>query len=107
MAEITQSMSGCSGNNLLRFFCLGYVEHGNIILRHDNLRRAHISKLFFFAKPAVIPESVADLAAADHDEPNLLGFGKLRPTQPARHQMGDTPGVGGCDDHQRPIGFDW
>ena len=41
-------------NDLPRFLRLRRIEHGNVILRHDDLRCAHISDLFFPAERAVI-----------------------------------------------------
>ena len=38
------------GNNLPRFLRLRRVEHGNVIFRHDDLRRAHIGELFPLAE---------------------------------------------------------
>ena len=82
----------CAGNVRLRFdndlprlLRLGRVEHGNVILRHDDLRRTHIGELFFSAKHMVIFGGIADLAAAGHDEPRLPGPKELRPTQPVLH----------------------
>ena len=54
----------------------------------------------------VVFGGAADLAAAGHDEPRLLCPGELRPAQPALHQAGDAPGVGGCDNHQTLIRLD-
>ena len=36
----------CFGDDLLGFFCLGRVEHGNIILRHADLHRTQIGSCF-------------------------------------------------------------
>ena len=94
------------GNNLPRLLRLGRVEHGNVILGHDDLRCPHIGELFFPTKRMVIFGGIADLTAAGHDEPRLPGPKELRPAQPVLHQTGDAPGVGGCDDHQKVIRFD-
>lgn len=94
------------GNNLPCLLRLGRVEHGNVILGHDNLRCLHIGELFFPTKRMVIFGGIADLTAAGHDEPRLLGPGELCPAQPVLHQTGDAPGVGGCDDHQALICLD-
>lgn len=95
------------GDDLPRLLRLGRIEHGNVILRHDDLRRTHNSELFFPAERMVVFCGVADLAAASHDEPRLPGPGELCPAQPALHQTGDAPGVGGRDDHQALICLDW
>lgn len=87
------------GNNLPRLLRLGRVEHGNVILGHDDLRRTHIGELFFLTKRMVIFGGIADLAAAGHDEPRLPGPKELRPAQPVFHQTGNAPSVGGCDNH--------
>lgn len=94
------------GDDLPRLLRLGRVEHGNVILGHDNLRRTHIGKLLFPTDCMVVFGGVADLTAAGHDEPRLFGPRKLRPAKPALHQAGDAPGVGGCDDHQALIRLD-
>lgn len=96
----------CPGNDLPRFLRLGRIEHGNVILRHDDLRRTHIGKLFLPAECVVVFGGVTDLAAAGHDEPRLPGPGALRPAQPALHQAGDPSSVGGRDDHQTVIRLD-
>ena len=95
------------GDDLPRLLRLGRIEHGNVILGHDDLRRTHIGELFFPTKRMVIFGGIADLAAAGHDEPRLPGPKELRPTQPVLHQTGDAPGIGGRDDHQVLICLDW
>ena len=57
------------GNDLPRFLRQRRTEHGNVILWHDDLCRAHIGELFLLAERAIIPRGIADLAAAGHDEP--------------------------------------
>lgn len=88
------------GNDLLCFFCLGCVEHGNVIFGHDDLCRPHIGELFFPAKCMVIFGGIANLTAAGHNEPRLPNFWELRLAQPVFHQTGDAPSVGGRDDYQ-------
>mgnify|MGYP006993485110 CR=1 FL=1 len=67
-----------SGHDLPGFLHLRGVEHGNVVLRHDDLRRAHAGKIFFLTETAVVPVGIADLAAAGHDEPRPLRSGQLR-----------------------------
>lgn len=93
-------------DNLPRLLHLGCVEHGDVILWHDDLCRSHIGELFLLAERAIIFGGIADLAAAGHDEPCLLAPGELRPAQPALHQTRDAPGVGGRDDYQALICLD-
>ena len=94
------------GNDLPRFLRLGRVEHGNVILRHDDLRRAHIGELFLPAEHAVIPRGIANLTAAGHDKPHLLCTGEIGFHQPVPHNARDAPRVGGRDDNQALIGCD-
>lgn len=91
------------GDDVPRLLRLGCAEHGDVILRHNDLRRTQIGELLFPAKRMVVFGGIADLTAAGHDEPRLSGRGELRPAQPAFHQAGDAPGVGGGDDHQALI----
>ena len=72
-------------NDLPRFLRLRRVEHGNVIFRHDDLRRAHIGELFLPAERTVIPCGIADLTAAGHNEPYLRPTGKARFCQPNLH----------------------
>ena len=94
------------GNDLPRFLRLRSVEHGNVIFRHDDLRRAHIAELFRLTERAVIFGGIADLTAAVHDEPCLLSTGKVRFCQPIPYNARDAPRVGGRDDDQALIGCD-
>ena len=57
------------GDDFVRFVSLGRGEHRNVVLRHDDLRRAHAGNRLFRAKFAIVLVGVADLAAAGHDEP--------------------------------------
>ena len=95
------------GNDLPRFFRLRRVEHGNVIFRHDDLRRTHIGKLFLLAERTVILSSIADLTAAGHDEPSLCPTVKIRFCQPIPHNARDAPRVSGRYDHQTLTGCDW
>lgn len=87
-------------DNLPRLLHLGCVEHGDVILRHSNLRRTHIGELFVQAECTVIFGGVANLTAAGHDKPRPFGSGKFHPAQPVFHQTWDAPGIGGRDDYQ-------
>ena len=89
-----------SGHDLPGFLHLRGVEHGDVVLRHDDLRRAHAGETFCLTETAVVPIGIADLAAAGHDEPCPLRPGQLCMQQPVLHNAGDPPGVGGRDDHQ-------
>ena len=89
-----------SGHDLPGFLHLRGVEHGDVVLRHDDLRRAHADEALRLAETAVVAVGIADLAAAGHDEPRPLRTGQLRVQQPVLHDAGDPPGVGGRDDHQ-------
>ena len=88
------------GHDAAGLLRLGHAEHGNVVLRHHQLGRAHAGQALFSAELAVIVVGAADLAAAGHDEPRLLCAGELRAQQPVPHQTGDAPGVGGGDDDQ-------
>ena len=88
------------GNDLPRFLRLGCVEHGNVIFRHDDLRRAHIGELFLLAEHAVILNGIADLTAAGHDEPSLCPTGKVRFRQMIPYNTRNAPRVSGRDDNQ-------
>ena len=89
-----------SGHDLPGLLRLRGVEHGNVVLRHDDLCRAHKGKAFCLTEAAVVTVGIADLAAAGHDEPRPLRPGQFRVQQPVLHDAGDPPGVGGRDDHQ-------
>ena len=90
----------CLGNDLPRFLRLRRIEHGNVILRHDDLCRAHIGELFLLAECVVILSGIADLTAAGHDEPGLRPTGKVRFCQPIPHNARNAPRISGCDDNQ-------
>ena len=94
------------GNDLPCFLRLRCVEHGDVIFGHDNLRRAHIDKLFLLTERAVILSGITDLTAAGHDEPCLCPTGEVRSCQPILHNARDAPCVSGRDDHQALIGCD-
>ena len=94
------------GNNLPCFLRLRRVEHGNVILRHDDLRRTHVGELSLLAERAVMPRDIADLTAAGHDEPSLPGTGKVRFCQMIPYNTRDAPRVSGRDDNQALIGCD-
>ena len=94
------------GHDLPRLVGLGRVEHGNVIFRHDDLRRAHIAELFLPAEPEVILCRIADLAAAGHDKPCLLCAGKVRFCQPIPHNARNAPRVSGRDDNQALVCLD-
>ena len=53
-------------------------KHRNVILRHNDLRRAHVGKPFFRAEVTVILGSIPDLAAAGYDEPRQPRATQLR-----------------------------
>ena len=95
------------GNDLPCFLRARRVEHGNVIFRHDDLRRAHIGELFLPAERAVIPRGIADLAAAGHDEPHLLCTGEVGFRQPVPHNARNAPRISGRDDDQPLAGCDW
>lgn len=94
------------GNDLPRLLCLRRVEHGNVIFRHDDLRRTHIGELFLLAERTVIFGGIADLTAAGHDEPCLRPTGKVRFCQMIPCNARNAPGVSGRDDNQAFIGCD-
>lgn len=95
-----------SGNDLPRFLRLGRVEHGNVIFRHNDLRRAHISELFLLAERTVIPRGIADLTTAGHDEPCLRPAGKVRFCQPSPYNARNAPRISGRDDDQTLVSLD-
>ena len=57
------------GDDLPRFVRLRRGEHRNVVLRHDDLHRAHAGNRLFRAEFAIVLVGVADLAATGHDEP--------------------------------------
>ena len=96
----------CPGHDLPGLAGLRRVEHGNVIFRHDDLRRAHIAELFLPAEPEVILCRIADLTAAGHDKPRLLCTGEFRFCQPIPHNARNAPRVSGCDDNQALVRLD-
>lgn len=83
-----------TGYDLPGLLRLRRVEHGDVVLRHDDLGRAPIAELLLPGKLAVIPGGIADLTAAGHYEPDLLRFGKLRLQQPVPHHSRKPPPIG-------------
>ena len=94
-----------SGHDSARLVRLRRIEHDDVVLRHDDLRRAHAGQPFFPAERPIVLVGVADLAAAGHDEPRLLCARQLRAAQPIPHKAGNAPGVGRRDDDQPPACF--
>ena len=81
------------------------VEHGNVVLRHDDLCRAHADKTFCLTEHPVIFVGAADLAAAGHDEPCVPCSLKRCLQQPVSHKAGNAPGVGRRDDDKMFAGL--
>ena len=104
--ECTVNVRLRPGHDLPCLVRMRRVEHGNVIFRHDDLRRAHISKLFLPAERKVILFRVADLAAAGHDKPHLLCAGKVRFYQPIPHNARNAPRICGRDDNQTLVRLD-
>ena len=92
------------GHDLPGLVRLRGVEHGDVVLRHDDLGGALIDQVLFPAEGTVISGGIADLAAAGHNEPGLSGVGQLRFQQPVLHKAGNTPGVGGGDEDETLAG---
>ena len=82
------------------------VEHGDEILRHDDLRRAHVDEALFAAERAVVLRGVADLAAAVHDEPRFPRAAQFCSQQMVAHDARDAPGVGRHDEDEPSIDGD-
>ena len=79
------------------------VEHGDEILRHDDLRRAHAGEIFFLTEAAVVAVGIADLAAAVHDEPRFPRAAQFCSQQMVAHDARDAPGVGRHDEDEPSI----
>ena len=94
------------GDDLPRLLRLRGVEQGNVVLGHDELRRAHGGQPLFPAKRPVIPVGAADLAAAGHDEPHLLRAGQRRFAQMLAHDARNAPRVGRRDDDEARADLD-
>ena len=94
------------GDDLPRFVRLRRGEHRNVVLRHDDLRRAHAGKSLFRTEFAIVLVGVADLAAAGHDEPRQPCATQLRFQKPVAHDARNAPRVSRRDDNQPFVGFD-
>ena len=93
------------GDDFPRFVRLRRGKHRNVVLRHDDLRRAHAGNRLFRAEVAIILVGIADLAAAGHDEPRLLRAAQLRFPKPVAHDARNAPGIGRRDDDNPLAGF--
>ena len=95
----------CAFDYLTRLLFGGHGEHGDVILGHDNLSRAHVFKALSLAKQLVILRRVAYLAAAVHDEPSLLSTGKFGIADPFLGNFRNPPCI--CRrDKDKSLGLD-
>ena len=93
------------GDDLPRFVRLRREEHRNVILRHNDLRRAHAGNRLFRAEFAIISVGIADLAAAGHNKPSLLRAAQFRFQKPVAHDARNAPSVSWRDDNNPLAGF--
>lgn len=90
----------CLLHDLPGFRRVRCIEHGDIVFRHDDLRRSHAAQIFLPGKLAVVLCRVPDFAAAVHHEPDALRSGQFRLDKPVSYDPRDTPRIRrGHDDH--------
>ena len=94
------------GDDFPRFVRLRRGEHRNVVLRHDDLRRAHAGNALFRAELAIILVGIADFAAAGHNEPSSLRAAQLRFQKPVAHDARNAPRIGRRNDNEPLAGFD-
>ena len=82
--------------NLLCLIHLWCIEHGDIILRHNNLCCSHIVKLFLFCQAAIILCCITDFTATIHHKPDTLRTCPFCFRHPFRNNFGNTPCISRC-----------
>ena len=90
-------------NDALRGFLVRGGEHGDIVLRHDHRQRPPAIQAQRRAQRPVFLRSTADILPAGHDKVGLPAAGKTAAVQKVREHPGKPPGIGGGDEHPRPI----
>ena len=82
--------------NLLCLIHLRCIEHGDIILRHNNLCCSHIVKLFLFCQAAIILCCITNFTATIHHKPDTLRTCPFCFRHPFRNNFGNTPCISRC-----------
>ena len=83
----------CSGYDLPCLLRLRRPEHRNIIFRHNNLSRSHVTQMLSCSNFPIVPGSISDLSAAVHHEPDASGVSPFCSGYPCRYNPWNSPGI--------------
>ena len=83
----------CRGNDPARLCLVRCIKHRDVVFRHDDLGTAAVCKIFLRAELGGILPRLADLAAAGHNEIDLLAAAEQRTPQMVAYDVRDLPGI--------------